>query len=121
MVALVGVVMYRVSKVDWQQAIDDILCGNDKPPYEKTAEMLGMNPATLKNRLRQQFEPEVYGELPPDFFYEHVHGANVREMAHASRRMVYVIGNNSLPDFNKLDREISNRIDYNKRMKTNGK
>ena len=92
--------MYRVDKEEWAIAIEDILQGRSKYPYEDIAERFGMSGEALLRRVRQSLEPEKYGELPRTFFK---HEANMMTQNQASRKenaTMHVLGNSSLPNFN---------------------
>lgn len=92
--------MHRVSKVDWQQAVDDILYGKDVPPYKATAEKIGLPHRLFEQRLNQWFAPETYGHIPDAFFLESVNG-RISSSSPKMSNMVYVIGTDSLPNFRK--------------------
>ena len=94
--------MRRVRKEDWEQALADIALGKEKPPYEKTAAFLGMTTATLKRRLLQATNPDLYGPLPTNFFYEEIAMVTPHEelgMEMIASRTIPVFSNGALPDF----------------------
>lgn len=92
--------MYHVSRVDWQQAIDDISLGKDTPPYEATAESLGLSVDVFNYRLKQYLEPELYGHIPGTFFNE-IEDPVAKRAQEAAKKTIMVFQNGALPLLNR--------------------